>query len=73
MDGTTWRITLRDGVTFHNGKALDAQAVIDSWNYTIERNPRLNDLLFIDSMSADGLVLTVTTTKEVPAFNRRPV
>ena len=68
VDGTTWRITLRDGVTFHNGKALDAQAVIDSWNYTIERNPRLNDLLFIDSMSADGLVLTVTTTKEVPAF-----
>ena len=32
------------------------------------RSRVLNDLLFIDSMSADGLVLTVTTTKEVPAF-----
>ena len=69
VDDTTWKITLRDDVTFQNGKKMTAQSVIDSWNRTMKINTRLNELLFIDSMTADSeTVLTVKTTKPVPAF-----
>ena len=36
VDDTTWKITLRDDVTFQNGKKMTAQSVIDSWNRTME-------------------------------------
>lgn len=68
VDDTTWKITLRDDVTFQNGNKLTAQSVIDSWTRTMEKNARLGELLYIDSMTADGQVLTVKTTKPVPAF-----
>lgn len=32
-DVTTWTFQLRRGVTFHNGKTLDAEDVVDSINY----------------------------------------
>lgn len=54
VDDTTWKITLRDDVTFQNGKKMTAQSVIDSWNRTMKINTRLNELLFIDSMTADS-------------------
>ena len=34
----------------------------------MELNARLNELLFIDTMTADGQVLTIQTTKPVPSF-----
>ncbi|RJL07607.1 hypothetical protein D3P06_00085 [Paracoccus aestuarii] len=37
VDPTTWRIRLRDGVTFHDGSTLDAQDVIT----TFERIPNV--------------------------------
>lgn len=68
LDDTTWVLTLRDNVTFQNGEKLTAQSVIDCWNYTMSKNARLNELLYIDSMAADGQTLTVKTKKPVPAF-----
>lgn len=68
VDNTTWKITLWDNVTFQNGKKMTAQSVIDSWKRTMELNARLNELLFIDTMTADGQVLTIQTTKPVPSF-----
>ena len=68
MDNTTWKITLWDNVIFQNGKKMTAQSVIDSWKRTMELNARLNELLFIDTMTADGQVLTIQTTKPVPSF-----
>lgn len=67
-DDTTWVLTLRDDVTFQNGEKMTAQSVINCWKRTMEKNARLNELLFIDEMSADGQVLTIKTSKEVPAF-----
>ena len=32
VDDDTWRFTVREGVTFHDGQALNAQAVADSLN-----------------------------------------
>lgn len=33
VDETTWRFTLRDGVTFQNGEPFNADAVVASFNY----------------------------------------
>lgn len=40
VDPTTWRFTLRAGVTFANGEKLDAEAV--KWNIERVRNPQVN-------------------------------
>ena len=68
LDDTTWKITLRDDVTFHNGKKMTAESVKACWEYTGGINARLNELLFIDTMEAEGQILTVKTTEPVPAF-----
>ena len=68
QDDTTWVIKLRDDVTFQNGNKMTAETVKKCWERTMEINARLNELLFIDSMQADGQTLTVKTTKAVPSF-----
>ncbi|MBF9052107.1 ABC transporter substrate-binding protein [Roseobacter sp. HKCCD9010] len=37
-DGTTWVITIRDSVTFQNGRAMDVPAVLEAIEYHRERN-----------------------------------
>lgn len=56
---TTWRVTLRDGVTFHDGSPLTAQAVIDaiapiSQESHAGHNKRVAKLLDLASMTAEG-------------------
>ncbi len=56
---TTWRVTLRDGVSFHDGSPVTAQSVIDSLTPIAEEghpahNVRLVDLLDLAGMNADG-------------------
>jgi peptide/nickel transport system substrate-binding protein len=36
LDDDTWRFTVREGVTFHDGQALNAQAVADSLNRMLD-------------------------------------
>lgn len=33
-DNTTFTVKLKDGWTFHNGDPVDAQAFVDTWNFT---------------------------------------
>lgn len=68
IDDTTWKITIKEGITFQNENPLTAEAVKRCWERTMEKNARFNELLFIDSMSADDQVLTVKTTKPVTTF-----
>lgn len=67
IDPTTWRFVLREGLTFHNGEVLDAEAV--KWN--IDRTRSREDFLvqpqwaFVkDVIVVDERTLDITT--EVP-------
>lgn len=67
VDDTTWRITLREDVTFHDGTPVTAQAVIDSIAPILDAasevsNPRNAGLLGIAGMVAEGEKVVVFTT-----------
>lgn len=56
---TTWRVTLREGLTFHDGSPVTAQAVIDAITPISDEsdpafNKRIADVLDLAGMSADG-------------------
>ncbi len=59
VDPTTWRVTLRSGVVFHDGSPLSAQAVISTIEGILDEahpghNKRVAKLLDLAGMSADG-------------------
>mgnify|MGYP002854725146 CR=1 FL=1 len=62
---TQWEITIRDDVLFSNGKPLTAQKVKDALEYELENLPRLQALLKVDSIEADGQLLRINTTSFV--------
>ena len=67
-DPTTWKVTLRDGLTFHDGSPVTAQSVIDSLSPMAEEghsahNPRLVRLLGLEGMETDGDRTVVFRTK----------
>ena len=74
-DATEWTITLREGVTFHDGTALDATVLknnIDAWlgRYP-NRTTLLLDLVFDDLDTVeiiDDLTVRLTTTVPWPAL-----
>lgn len=67
-DDNTWIITLKDGVCFSNGKICDAQAVKDCLEHLVEVHDRARGDLFIASMEADNLTLTITTSQPNPSL-----
>lgn len=67
-DENTWVITLRDGVSFTSGRAMDAQAVKECLDHLTEVHERAKGDLKIAEMKADGQILTITTTEPVPAL-----
>ncbi|MEL6952007.1 MAG: ABC transporter substrate-binding protein [Pseudomonadota bacterium] len=59
VEPTTWQVTLRDGVTFHDGTPLTAEAVVASIEPILEEgneahNARIASLLDLAGMSTDG-------------------
>ena len=68
VDENTWRITLRDGVTFTSGRELDAQAVKECLEHLVEVHERAKGNLKIQEITADGMTLTIRTTEPVPAL-----
>ncbi|MDO4927722.1 MAG: ABC transporter substrate-binding protein [Corynebacterium sp.] len=50
-DGITWTFKLRDDVQFHNGKAMDAQAVKASLEHAMDVNPGIASTLAISEIS----------------------
>ncbi len=69
IDPLAWEITLRTDVRFHNGNAMDAQAVKASLERTIRLSPASAENLGIDTVSVkDGQTITVTTTDPRPTL-----
>ena len=62
-DATTWTFNLRPGVTFHNGKSLDADDVIASFN-----NHRGEDSKSVVKAIADQIVDIVALDKSTVQF-----
>ncbi|TCI23012.1 ABC transporter substrate-binding protein [Exiguobacterium sp. SL-9] len=66
VNETTWRIYIRENVSFHNGKLLDAQAVKQSLDRSIEENVGLRSALRIKSITPEASSLLIETTIPYP-------
>ena len=67
-DGNTWVLHVRDGVTFHNGKAVDGAAVKASFERAMKMQERAVTAAKIESIEADGQNVTIKTTEPFGAF-----
>lgn len=68
VDELTWRITIRDGITFSNGRELTAEAVKECLEHLTEVHARAKGDLTIDTIEADGQTLVIKTTKPCPTL-----
>ena len=67
-DKLSWTINLRDNVKFHNGKVMDGAAVKASLERLIQKNERAAAGLMIDTITADGFNVTITTKEPNPTL-----
>ena len=67
-DDTTWVMHIREGVTFHNGKPVDGEAVKKSFERAMATQDRAVSAAKIASIEADGQTVTITTTEPFGAF-----
>jgi peptide/nickel transport system substrate-binding protein len=65
-DGIHWTIKLRQGITFHNGKEMDANAVKASLERALQESVAIQNALKIDTIEADGHTLKITTKQPFP-------
>ncbi len=64
-----WRIGIREGVKFHNGNVMDAQAVKASLERAIRLSPAAADILSVDTITVeDGQTITIKTTVQQPTL-----
>lgn len=68
VDELTWKITLREGVTFTSGRALDGQAVKECLEHLVEVHDRARGDLMIDTITADGMTVTIKTSEPKPTL-----
>lgn len=68
LDDYTVKIELRDNVHFSSGRKLDAQAVKECLEHLIEVNDRAPGDLKINSIDADGMIVTIVSAEKVPAL-----
>lgn len=64
----TWRITLREGIRFSSGRALDAQAAKECLDALVQTHARAAGDLHIAAITAEGQTLTIRTGIPVPAL-----
>lgn len=67
-DNVTWLFTIREGVTFQDGTALDAAAAKASFERGIAASEVLAGALKIASMEANGYELKMVTTEPHPSL-----
>ena len=64
----TWTITLRDGVKFSSGRAMDGEAVKQCLEHLLANHDRAPGDTKITDIQADGQKLTITTSEPNPAL-----
>jgi len=64
----TWKITLRDDVSFSSGRKMDGEAVKQCLEHLLENHDRAPGDTKITDIQADGQVLTITTSEPNPAL-----
>ena len=67
-DPSTWVMHIREGVTFHNGNPVTAEACKASLERTMGINTRAVTTAKIESLEADGQNLTIHTSEPFGAF-----
>ncbi|MEQ9110131.1 MAG: ABC transporter substrate-binding protein [Rhodospirillaceae bacterium] len=75
VDETTWRIQLRDGVTFSNGRPLTSEAAVFAINYLASEESLPESLrrelpTFVSARTIDELTFEVTTAAPEPLLMR---
>lgn len=60
-DDLTWKFHIREGVKFQNGTPLTAGDVKSSMDRALKANPRTQEMLNVNTITADGQDLTITT------------
>ncbi|MBQ1510357.1 MAG: ABC transporter substrate-binding protein [Selenomonadaceae bacterium] len=68
VDDLTWKITLRDDVTFSSGRKMDGAAVKQCLEHLIGVHKRAQQDLKIASIEANGQEVTIKTTEPKPAL-----
>lgn len=66
IDALTWKILLKDGVKFQNGKSMTAQSVAESLERTVSLNTDAAELLPLDSVRTEGPTLMLRTSEPCP-------
>jgi len=69
--GTTWKLTLRDGITFSDGSPMDAADVAYNWERL--KDPQLGSTArataeYLEELTPDGQVLSFTLTEPIANF-----
>ena len=68
VDELTWKINLKDGITFTSGRKLDGEAVKECIEHLIEVHKRAAGDLNIAKVEAEDDTVIITTAKPVPAL-----
>ena len=69
VDPLTWRLAIRDGVKFHNGNVMDAQAVKASLERAIRMSEAVAGTLTVDTITVeDELTITIKTMGPQPTL-----
>ncbi|MEU9170211.1 ABC transporter substrate-binding protein [Streptomyces sp. NPDC048420] len=73
QSGRTWTFEIRDGVTFHDGTKLDAEAVVRSLTTaaTAAPKPRILDGVELTAKAVDADTVSVTTATDDPLVPQR--
>lgn len=73
QSGRSWTFTLREGVTFHDGTELTAEAVVRSLTRAAGASPkpRILDGVELTVEAVDAATVTVTTPEEDPLVPQR--
>lgn len=68
VDELTWKINLKDGITFTSGRKLDGEAVKECIEHLVAVHKRAAGDLNIERVEAEVDTVIITTAKPVPAL-----